>query len=41
MEKSKLLKQTGVERTVITGENACRLCNGRGYRGATAFCVQI
>ena len=34
MEKSKLLKQTGVDMTVITGENACRLCNGRGYRGA-------
>ena len=40
MESSKLLKRKdvgldGVEMTVISGENACPLCNGRGSRGCS------
>ena len=40
MDDAKLLKRKdvgldGVEVTIITGENACRLCNGRGKRGCS------
>lgn len=41
MEQAKLLKRKdvgleGVELRVITGETACRLCNGRGFRGCSS-----